>query len=109
MHIETLQEGHSALVRPEAGLPEPGELKAVIETLKLGGYRSILLDLLHREWLSSAEIGSVMWLFKQLEETGSRLYLLADSSFILKTIHVTGIDQLLTIFDSKEKALDYIT
>lgn len=109
MDIMILQKNITALLKLNDGVEEPGKLKNTLDELKSAKYRHVLLDLLHKEWLSSSEIGSIIWLLKELEEVDTKLYLLAESSFIRKTIQVTGIDKILPIFDSKETALKDIS
>ena len=108
METEILQDNTAVIWRPEGALEEPTQLKEPMEEFKSSGHRTIILDLMEREWLSSSEIGVVMWIFKELDSMGSDLCLLAISPFVMKTIKVTGIDQLLPIFESREEALDHI-
>jgi len=108
METEILLDQNTVVWRPEGELEDPAQLKDTLEELKSSGTRTVLLDLIEKEWLSSSEIGGVMWIFKELDSLGAELCLLADSPFVLKTVKVTGIDQLLPIFDSREKALDGI-
>lgn len=109
MEVEIISENSIVLIRPEGQLEEFGEFKDKLEELMSSGYQHFLLDLFHLDWVTSKEIGSILWIFKNLEETGSKLYLLTDSKLILKTIKTTGIDELLTIFKSKTEALESLT
>jgi|APSaa5957512622_1039677.scaffolds.fasta_scaffold131740_2 anti-sigma B factor antagonist len=105
MHTEILKENNVVIWRPDTELEDPSHLQGAMEEFKSSGMHSVLLDLMEKEWLSSSEIGVVMWVFKELDGMGSKLSLLAASPFVMKTIQVTGIDQLLSVFDSREAAL----
>ena len=108
METEILKENNVVIWRLQEELEDPAQMKDPIEELRFSGLRTVLLDLMEKEWLSSSEIGVVMWIFKELDSMGAELCLLAVSPFVLKTIKVTGIDQLLPVFDSREKALNNI-
>ncbi|MBU2644079.1 STAS domain-containing protein [bacterium] len=108
MKIDLLQEDKAAIWRPETELEDPAHVKDAMADLKSSGLKTLFLDLIDKEWLSSSEIGVVMWIYKELDGIGGTLSILAVSPFVLKTINVTGIDQLLTVFDSLDKALDAI-
>ncbi len=58
----------------------------------------ILLD-----WIASQEIVTIMWTLKDLAEEGHRLCLLVDSPVLLKTFETTQLDQLVSIYASKEE------
>ena len=106
METEILKENNAVVWRPETELEDPSHMKDALEEFKSSGSRTVLLDLMEKEWLSSSEIGVVMWVFKELDSMGSNLCLLAVSPFVMKTIKVTGIDQLLPVYDSRETALN---
>ncbi|MFH2133458.1 MAG: STAS domain-containing protein [bacterium] len=108
MKIDLLQEDKTVIWRPETELEDPAHVKEAMNDFKVSGSKTLVLDLMDKEWLSSSEIGVVMWIYKELDSIGGTLSILAVSPFVLKTINVTGIDQLLTVFDSLDKALDDI-
>lgn len=108
MDIEELKDVDGVIWRPETELENPIQLQTYMADFKSSGHQLLLLDLATKQWLSSSEIGVVMWIYKELNNTGANLYLLATSSFILQTIEVTGINHLMPVFDSLESALDTI-
>lgn len=108
METEILKEKNTIIWRPQGELEDPFQMEDPMQAFKSSGLHTVLLDLTEKEWLSSSEIGVVMWIFKELDAMGSDLCLLAVSPFVNKTIKVTGIDQLLPVFDSREKALNHI-
>lgn len=91
---------------PTDELEDPANLKSPLEEFKKSGMQQVVLDLTAKEWLTSSEIGAVMWVFKELEALKAKLCLVAVSPFVLKTVKLTGIDQLLEVFDSRESALN---
>jgi anti-sigma B factor antagonist len=108
METEILNENSTAIWRLRDELEDPNLLKGPMAEFKASGLRCMLLDLEEKEWLSSSEIGVVMWIFKELDGSGAELSLLAVSPFIMKTIKVTGIDQLLSVYESRADALEKI-
>ena len=108
METEILKESNAVIWQLQEELEDPTQLNEPIKEFKTLGLKTVMLDLLDKEWLSSSEIGVVMWIFKELDGAGADLCLLAISPFVLKTIKVTGIDQLLPVFDSREEALESI-
>ena len=106
METEILTANNAVVWRPETELEDPSQLQDALEEFKSSGSKTVVLDLIEKEWLSSSEIGVVMWVFEELDGMGSNLCLLAASPFVMKTIKVTGIDQLLPVFDSREEALE---
>ena len=108
METETIKENQAIIWRPKEELEDPVNLKEAVAVVKSNGMKTVLLDLSAKEWVSSSEIGVVMWVFKELESLGTNLNILATSPFVMKTIKLTGIDQLLPVFDSLEKALETI-
>ena len=105
MDIEILEDKNAVIWRLYHELEDPTLLKEPMAEFKTSGIRTMLLDLEAKEWLSSSEIGVVMWIFKELDDAGAELCLLADSPFVMKTVKVTVIDQLLSVYESKEDAL----
>lgn len=105
MDIEQMEDRDLVIWKLHNELEDPGSLKQPMADFKISGNRTMLLDLTEKEWLSSSEIGVVMWIFKELDGSGAELCLLAVSPFVMKTIKVTGIDQLLTVYESREEAL----
>ncbi len=108
MEREILKDNNAVIWRPQVELEEPALLKDPMEEFKSSGVQTVLLDLMEKKFLSSSEIGVVMWIFKELDSQGSDLCLLVNTSFVIKTIQVTGIDQLLPVFNSREEALEKI-
>lgn len=108
MNIDVLREDHTVRLYPGGEIESPVELKPILEEGVSPKVRHVILDLLDKEFLTSSKIGSVMWIFKELEQKNGRLSLLVNSPFLLKTLQVTGIDQFLAIFNSQEQALEKI-
>lgn len=108
MKTEILEERKTIVWHPVDELNDPAHLEQILAEFKSSGMRTVLLDLTDKEWLSSSEIGVVMWIFKELENLQSSFCLLAPSPFVLKTITLTGIDQLMPIFSSREEAMNKI-
>jgi len=105
MEIENLEDKKLVIWKLHSELEDPGLLKQPMAEFKASGSRTMLLDLADKEWLSSSEIGVVMWIFKELEGSGAELVLLAATPFVMKTIKVTGIDQLLPVYGSRAEAI----
>ncbi len=109
MNTEVLKDSNAAIWRPLGDeLEDINNIQGAITELKSSGIKAVILSLLEKEWISSSEIGTVMWAYKELESLNAGLCLVVDSPFILKTIKLTGIDQLLPIFDTQENAIKHL-
>lgn len=105
METEIIKEKSTLIWMPGDELNRTDQLKSAIEELKSSDVKHLLLDLSVRAWLSSSEIGIVMWIFKELESMEIALSIITSSPFVMKTITLTGIDQLLPVFNSREEAI----
>ncbi|NQU64807.1 MAG: hypothetical protein HQ517_11090, partial [SAR324 cluster bacterium] len=67
MKTENLLEHNTVVWQPEGELEDPAQMKDVMQAFRESGAKRVLLNLLEKEWLSSSEIGVVMWIFKELD------------------------------------------
>ncbi|MGK5094146.1 STAS domain-containing protein [Deltaproteobacteria bacterium TL4] len=105
MKIEILSENQIALIRSETPLEDPAQVAETLATLKASGYHYVLLDLLAFDWMSSKGIGVILWICTQLAEVDAELILLTDSPVLRNTFEITNIDELMSIYPSREEAL----
>lgn len=105
MQTEIMKENGLVIWKLDDELEDPGKLKGPMEEFRSSELRTLLLDMSGKEWLSSSEIGVVMWIFKELDNMDHELCLLSVSPFVMKTVRVTGIDQLLSVYENREEAL----
>ena len=109
MKIEKLDEFNAQIWIPEDDLENPMNFKSTLDEFKNEESKTVLLDLTEKEWLSSSEIGVVMFMFKELDSAQMKFCLIASSEFVLKTIKLTGVDQLLQVFGSRDEALSELS
>ena len=102
---EMITPHQTILLRPKPRLENVGQLKQELEILQREGYQQVLIDLLHLDWVDSKEIGALLMSVKMLMKAHIRLGLLVEAPLLLTTLQTTGIDQLIPIYPSKEKAL----
>ena len=68
--------------------------------------RTVILNLANVEFVDSRGIGTLISLFKKVEDRGS-LLLCNMKSPVMSLFHLTRMDKVFTIFDTEEEALKH--
>lgn len=71
----------------------------------LSVHKKILVDLSGLEYISSAGLGVFMSYLQQLEKENIQLVVFGMKEKVLEVFQILGLDQLLTITDTKANAL----
>ena len=74
----------------------------------IGANKKILLDGTSLEYISSAGLGVFMSYLEEFEEDGIQFVIFGLNSKVFNVFHILGLDQLITIKQNKEEALQEI-
>jgi len=77
------------------------DLVGLIET----GVEAIVVDLSRVTFIDSTALGVIIGGVKRLRERDGRLVIVAGSRPVVRILRITGLDQVLTVFDSRDEAL----
>ncbi|MFO0812604.1 MAG: STAS domain-containing protein [Gemmatales bacterium] len=81
------------------------QLKSLVEQ---AGHHHILLNFSKVEYLSSAALGKLVVLRKQVEAAKGKLALSNIDSSIFEAFKITGFDRIFKIFDDEQEALQFL-
>ena len=77
------------------------DLVGLIET----GVEAIVVDLSRVTFIDSTALGVIIGGVKRLRERDGRLVIVAGSRPVVRILGITGLDKVLTVFDTREAAL----
>jgi len=77
------------------------DLVGLIET----GAEAIVIDLSRVTFIDSTALGVIIGGVKRLRERDGRLIIVAGSRPVVRILGITGLDQVLTVFDTRDEAL----
>ena len=83
---------------------EAQRLESLTADLAQKGVSKVILDLSGVEYIDSSGIGIVMLSSGRLKQAGSRMVVVVPEGRVLQLLKMAGLDALLTISDSVEKA-----
>jgi anti-sigma B factor antagonist len=69
------------------------------------GVVDIVIDLSQVTFIDSTALGVIIGGVKRLHERDGRLALVASSRPVVRILDITGLDRVLTVFDTREAAL----
>lgn len=69
---------------------------------------SFMLDLTEVDFLSSAGLSVLVTAAQHAQTAGGRLAIVATNRTVLRALEVTGLDTVLTIFDTEGEATDFL-
>ena len=81
------------------------QLKSLVEQ---AGHQRILLNFSKVDYLSSAALGKLVVLRKQVEAVKGKLALSNIDASIFEAFKITGFDRIFKIFDDEQEALQYL-
>src|SRR3954454_19483703 len=93
-------------VRGEIDLFTAPELKATLtDAIEEGKTRSVV-DLSETTFLDSTALGVLIGAIKRLRSRDGRMTIVNTDQNIAKTFEITGLDQIFTILDTRDAAVD---
>ena len=97
---------HVVAVAGEVDIFTAPELKRAIGAAIDGGAKEIVVDLTETRFLDSTALGVLIGAVKRLRPLEGRLVIVNTEPSTSKTFEITGLDQIFTIVDTRESALD---
>jgi len=77
------------------------DLVGLIET----GVEAIVIDLSRVTFIDSTALGVIIGGVKRMRERDGRLAIVAGSRPVVRILDITGLDKVLTVFDTRAEAL----
>ena len=108
MNIETRKKGDVVIVDFEGRLAVGvGDevLPRLIEQLLSEGNRKILLNLSDMEYIDSNGLGELVQVFRESKRGGASLRLLKPHDRVAKTLRLTNLLPMFTVYETEEDAL----
>jgi anti-sigma B factor antagonist len=102
----TLDDVHVVAVRGEIDLFTAPELKQVLTGAIEGGHLRLIVDLTDVSFLDSTALGVLIGAVKRLRSRDGAMAIVNTDANIAKTFDITGLDQIFTIVDSRDAALE---
>lgn len=84
------------------------ELDLAIQQLMADNTKKILVDGSSLEYISSAGLGVFMSYLEDFQDNGVRFAIFGLSNKVRNVFHILGLDQLLTIEDEEQGALEWL-
>src|SRR5438067_13483425 len=109
MNIETRKKGDVVIVDFEGRLAVGvGDdlLPRLIEQLLGEGYKKILLNLSDMDYIDSNGLGELVQALKTSKRQGASLRLLKPQDRVHKTLRLTNLLPMFTVYDSETEAID---
>lgn len=95
-------------VRGEIDLFTAPELKQVIADSIEAGRKRIIVDLTETTFLDSTALGVLIGAVKRLRSRHGALAIVNVDENIAKTFEITGLDQIFTILDTRDGAIEAV-
>ena len=110
MKINTLDKDEVTVIEVDGELDASSSilLDSSIENAVTGGKKKLLIDSRHLNYISSAGLGVFMSRVQDFEEQGIKMVLFGLNEKVLRVFQVLGLDQLLSIADSEEEAMQAV-
>ena len=106
---KTQAEEHSVLrLEGEVDASNSVELDLAIQQLMAEKVKKILIDGSSLEYISSAGLGVFMSYLEDFEDGGVRFAIFGLNNKVKNVFHILGLDQLLTIEDEEQGALEWL-
>src|SRR5437870_8635509 len=97
---------HVVAVRGEIDLFTAPELKQKLTDAIESGKNRIVVDLSDTTFLDSTALGVLIGAVKRLRSREGALVIVNTDQNIAKTFEITGLDQIFTILDTRDAAVD---
>jgi len=97
---------HLVSVAGEIDLFTAPEFKTRIAHAIDGGAKSVLVDLTGTTFIDSSSLGVLIGAHRRLDQAHGRLVVVCENASILKTLQITGLDNVFAIASSLDAAVD---
>ncbi len=85
---------------------EAGELKTLLLDKINNGAKKVLIDLSSCEYMNSSFLGTIIFIYKTLSESGGQLKLVTSQTDIKILLEITGVEKFIEAYETKKKALN---
>lgn len=110
LKVEKLTPGLRLLeVSGELDLFAAPELKRTIADLLEGDACDLIVDLTQTAFIDSSALAALILAMKRARRLGGQLVVVDGGGSVARTFRVAGVDQILTIVDSREAAVVELT
>lgn len=75
---------------------------------KESGLKGVIMNIQHVEFIESSGLGALVTAYKQCHQKGLPVAFSHPQSYIQKLVGITKLDQVLTLVDSDEKAVEHL-
>ncbi|EAZ81477.1 STAS domain-containing protein [Algoriphagus machipongonensis] len=108
LNIEKQKEANHdiLLLKGEIDASNSMVLDEAMQELLTGGSKSILVDGSELEYISSAGLGVFMSYLEDFQEEEVQLKIYSLTPRVMEVFKILGLDQLITIYNNKEEALE---
>jgi anti-sigma B factor antagonist len=96
---------HVVAVRGEIDLFTAPELKKTLQEAIENGATRVVVDLSETTFLDSTALGVLIGAVKRLRSRDGSLVIVNTDANIAKTFEITGLDQIFTILESRDAAV----
>lgn len=93
------------VVRGELDLSTAPVVRRRITQVIEGGAREIVVDLTESTFLDSSGLGVLVGAVKRLRPLGGRILVVATAARLMRTLAITGLDQVLEVYPTREAAV----
>lgn len=101
---------HSGLARitVEKSVDSSQLNESLAAVMKESGVKAIIIDIEQVEFIESSGLGALVTAYKQCHQKGIGVVFANPQPYILKLVGITKLDQVLTLVDSDEKAIEHL-
>jgi anti-sigma B factor antagonist len=96
---------HVIAVRGDVDLYSAPELRQRLDDLIGHGKTHVLVDLSETSFIDSTTLGVLVGAIKRLRVHGGRLALACDDPSILRVFGITGLDQVIGVYPTREAGI----
>ncbi|MDX9754803.1 MAG: STAS domain-containing protein [bacterium] len=106
--IQMLHEHTYPVVQPHGPMlyADQEQLKLILRTMLGDGERAIIVDLRYTDLITSAGLGILFTLQKELQAEGGRMALVGPKPSVLTALRDWRLDQILSIYATMKEACD---
>ncbi|MFA0962028.1 STAS domain-containing protein [Roseivirga sp. BDSF3-8] len=108
--IDTQAEGEIFFITVQGELDASSSIHldtAIAEALE-SGYKKIAIGCSGLEYISSAGLGVFMSYIEDMKKEGKTMVIYGVNEKVKNVFQILGLDQLLTLVDTKEKAIEVV-
>ena len=83
-------------------------LRDKIRNLVEEGEKNVILTLSNVRFIDACGLGQIIQSYRRIRDAGGNLAILNISGKVNKVLNITGISQVIKVFDDEKEAIDYL-